>query len=136
MNNKTKQLREKIAELEHEQWLQWAGAVIKDLYLISSGHYVDCPCASCVRIRRWKPNMIPYNELDEATKEFDREWAVKDLKVCKEEGLVWKVDREPPHKLPAIPNNEWSAGYACGEEFMQEVMIEVGYTAVEEIDID
>lgn len=44
-------------------------------------------------------------------------------------GVVLKVERELPHKMPYVPNNEWSAGYCCGEEFMQDVMLEAGFTS-------
>jgi len=37
---------------------------------------------------------------------------------------VIKVEKELPHKMPAVPNNEWSAGYSCGEESMQDIMVE------------
>lgn len=47
------------------------------------------------------------------------------------QGVVIEVKGELPHKIPLIPNNEWSAGYCCGEEFMQDVMVESGYVAVE-----
>lgn len=46
-------------------------------------------------------------------------------------GVVIKVNRKLPHLMPECPNNEWSAGYCCGEEFMQEIMIEAGYVATE-----
>ena len=44
----------------------------------------------------------------------------------------WRVsvvleNGELPHKMPQAPNNEWSAGYCCGEEFMQDIMVERGY---------
>ena len=40
------------------------------------------------------------------------------------QGVVIKVEKELPHKMPAVPNNEWSAGYSCGEESMQDIMVE------------
>ena len=46
------------------------------------------------------------------------------LRGIAEKGGVIKVERELPHKMPAVPNNEWSAGYSCGEESMQDIMVE------------
>ena len=54
---------EKLAELEHEQWLSWARAVWDEV--------------SVERRENWSPNMVPYAELSEKAKEQDREWARK-----------------------------------------------------------
>ena len=57
------ELIEKLAELEHEQWLSWARAVWDEV--------------SVERREKWSPNMVPYAELSEKAKEQDREWARK-----------------------------------------------------------
>jgi hypothetical protein len=60
-----KGLLEKLAELEHEQWMAWSRAV--------SGEVSD-------EVRRlWQVNWVPYHELPEQVKELDREWARKVL---------------------------------------------------------
>jgi len=48
------------------------------------------------------------------------DWIIGELHS---QGVVIKTDRELPLKIPAVPDNEWSAGYSCGEEFMQHVML-------------
>jgi hypothetical protein len=58
------------------------------------------------------------------------------LQYLHSQGVVLKVDKPLPHKLPECPNNEWSAGYCCGEEFMQDIMVEAGYVAVEPLIMD
>ena len=59
----TPELIEKLAELEHEQWLSWARAVWDEV--------------SVERREKWSPDMVPYAELSEKAKEQDREWARK-----------------------------------------------------------
>ncbi len=55
------ELLERLAELEHEQWLAWSRAV--------------APEVSAERRRRWQACWVPYAELPEDVKELDREWA-------------------------------------------------------------
>jgi hypothetical protein len=55
-------LREKLAEIAHEQWMFWASDVA------STG-------LSQERLARWKTYMIPYEKLSEEVKEYDRVWA-------------------------------------------------------------
>lgn len=69
---KDKTLIEKLAALEHEQWMAWAKTL------------ADTENLSPDRIARWQAFFIPYEELDEETKEFDREWARKVLKIINE----------------------------------------------------
>lgn len=62
-----KELLEKLASIEHDQWMKWAEAVK--------------PEVSKERQARWEDYMVPYDQLDEKTKDFDREWAEKVLEV-------------------------------------------------------
>ena len=62
-------LREKLARLEHEQWMSWALTLLEEEQL------------SQTRAERWKMFLVPYDELPEFVKEFDREWADKVLAV-------------------------------------------------------
>lgn len=57
-------LRERIAEQEHEQWMQWAKS------LMSSEAHI-----SGARLMRWKDCMVPYADLSEDMKDHDRVWA-------------------------------------------------------------
>ena len=61
--------REKLADLEHQQWMYWAKAVLKDV--------------KPERREKWKKNFKPYAQLDKETKDQDRVWADKVLKVTK-----------------------------------------------------
>ena len=62
------ELREKLAELEHRQWAHWTRYMLDNL--------------SFENIERWKRQLeTPYNELPEAEKESDRNWADKVLEV-------------------------------------------------------
>lgn len=62
-------LLEKLAKLEHMQWMNWAKNLIKTEQL------------SKERITKWEGYFIPYNELPEAIKELDRNYARKILEI-------------------------------------------------------
>ena len=62
---------ESLAELEHEQWMKWADTIMQTEKI------------SDVRFARWASCMIPYAELTEEMKEFDREWARKALAILR-----------------------------------------------------
>ena len=64
----TPELIEKLAELEHEQWLSWARAVWDEV--------------SVERREKWSPSMVPYAELSEGAKDQDREWARKAAEIA------------------------------------------------------
>jgi hypothetical protein len=64
------ELVEKLAELEHEQWMAWSKAIAAEV--------------SDSRISRWELYWVPYDELSEAVKEQDRIWARKVLKILQE----------------------------------------------------
>ena len=65
----TVELREKVAELEHEQWITWASSII------------STEAISKDRIQRWQHLMIPYNQLTEEQKVQDRRWADKVISI-------------------------------------------------------
>jgi hypothetical protein len=60
-------LLERLAELEHEQWVAWSRAVAGEV--------------SEERRRRWQAWWVPYRELPESAKEEDRAWARKVLAI-------------------------------------------------------
>jgi hypothetical protein len=64
-----KELREQLAELEHEQWVKW------------SQNLNNVEKLSPERIERWQKLWIPYSKLTEAEKDQDREWADKVLNL-------------------------------------------------------
>lgn len=63
-------LLEKLAELEHDQWVEWSKALVQTEKRLSFS-----------RIERWKKLWKPYAELTEAEKESDRKYAAKVLKI-------------------------------------------------------
>lgn len=58
---------EKLADLEHEQWIAWS----KDI--------ADTETINETRRQRWSELWVPYSQLTEAQKDQDREWACKVL---------------------------------------------------------
>lgn len=70
----SKDLREKLSELEHEQWMKWAKTVLKEEEISEK------------REKRWKKDFVPYKDLPEETKDFDREWADKVIKIIESLG--------------------------------------------------
>jgi hypothetical protein len=64
------ELVEKLAELEHDQWIFWSKAVAK--------HVPDKVS------QKWEYSWVPYAELSEDLKEQDRIWARKAVKIFKE----------------------------------------------------
>ena len=70
------ELFEKLADLEHQQWIKWSRELAQKEKL------------SPERVERWATQCwIPYSELSEGMKEFDREWARKIVKLISEEIL-------------------------------------------------
>lgn len=67
-----KEFLEKLAELEHEQWVSWA----RGLCVVEGG-------ISLARRMRWESLFVPYRELPEEEKEKDREWARKVFELVK-----------------------------------------------------
>ena len=64
---------ERLAELEHNQWIMWSKAIVKEENL------------SPERIERWKKLWIPYDFLSENQKEQDRQWAKISYSIFEEE---------------------------------------------------
>jgi len=62
-------LVEKLAELEHEQWMEW------------SKHIAGRESISEGRYQRWCKQWIPYKDLTEEEKEQDRKYARKVLEI-------------------------------------------------------
>ena len=63
------ELREKLAELEHIQWQAWSTTLLAEEEI------------SADRTARWHQCFVPYDQLPEAMKEYDREWADKVLEI-------------------------------------------------------
>lgn len=64
-SHRHKALLETLAKLEHDQWMEWAQTLMAKEKL------------SPDRVQRWQKFMLPYEDLPEDVKEFDRVWARK-----------------------------------------------------------
>lgn len=65
------ELMERMAELEHIQWVHWTGYMLDNL--------------TQENIERWKRQIkTPYSELTEKEKESDREWARKSFDIARD----------------------------------------------------
>ncbi len=64
------ELVEKLAELEHEQWMEWSKSVARFV--------------PEWKLAKWEHFWVPYNELSEPVKEQDRIWARKALEILSE----------------------------------------------------
>lgn len=62
---------ERLAELEHEQWMEWSKAVADEV--------------SPEWRARWEKYWVPYDQLPEEVKEQDRVWARKVIAVFEKE---------------------------------------------------
>lgn len=61
---------ERLAALEHRQWMEWAKALLKAE-----------PGISKDRKERWKKLFVPYDDLSEESKEQDRVYARRALEI-------------------------------------------------------
>lgn len=80
-------LIEKLAELEHDQWVEW------------SKNLVEKETLSPNRVTRWSLYWVPYSQLPEKVKEQDRVWARKALNLIssfypKKEQIIDEEDIE------------------------------------------
>ena len=73
---KQEEIREGMAELEHDQWVEWSKAVANEV--------------SPERRARWEKLWIPYPELTEEQKDQDRVWADKSIAELHSQGVVIK----------------------------------------------
>ncbi|HEY7153242.1 MAG TPA: hypothetical protein VH575_04710 [Gemmataceae bacterium] len=62
-------LLERLAELEHEQWMAWSQSVAAEV--------------SAERRQRWQTCWVSYQDLPEEVKELDRVWARKVLETLR-----------------------------------------------------
>ena len=81
------ELLEKLAKLEHDQWIAWSS------YIASSLHDVDDQKVKDL-IKRWSVNWVPYEQLSEEMKEKDRKWARMALEAMEKpkDKLVINID--------------------------------------------
>jgi hypothetical protein len=68
-NDPDKARIERMAEVEHVQWMEWSKSV--------------APEVSPERRERWKKYWVPYDQLPDDVKELDRAWARKALEAAR-----------------------------------------------------
>ena len=71
-----RELREQLAELEHEQWCNWSRALAESETLTD------------VRLAEWSEMWVPYSELSESEKERDRKYADRVLSLLRKSGAL------------------------------------------------
>lgn len=64
-------LLERLANLEHKQWISWTSWLVKNEKLPDE------------LIDKWKPHWLPYKELSEEVKDKDRIWAKCVIRLLK-----------------------------------------------------
>lgn len=83
----TTPLRESLAALEHDQWMEWSRGVAEDLANIEHAiKHEDHPGALKLidrRLRRWASYWVSYDALREDIKNHDRKWADKVMETMK-----------------------------------------------------
>ena len=68
-NKDNEDIIELLSALEHEQWVSWSRSV------------AGTEDISSERLERWKKYWVPYSELADDVKEYDREWARNVIKI-------------------------------------------------------
>ncbi len=116
--NELIEAREKMAELEHEQWMQWSKAIANN----PKEFYVDKP-----KLVKWMDCWKPYAELTEEQKDQDRVWADKILSLS---GDNWSLaivreNGELPNDAIYRPPKQEEA-YCAG----RDTVVKAGYKQV------
>jgi hypothetical protein len=104
-------LRERLAEIEHEQWIAWSKDIAKTEGISEE------------RFIRWQKLWRPYNELTEVEKDQDREWGdkaflsqLKTIELLKEEleGRMSELEKYPfSQNCPRMKEQGWCE--SCAE---------------------
>jgi hypothetical protein len=75
---------EKVAELEHLQWIEWNKSIVEFLLEIKDISEND-KVKNLInnKIASWEKCWVDYSKLSEENKEKDREWARKVINLIK-----------------------------------------------------
>lgn len=99
-------LRESLAALEHEQWIEWSQTIARE-------------GLTPYRVQRWERYWVPYAELDEGVKEHDRKWADRVLALVEQEAAADGLDaNEHLYRLLTDSENRPTTGFViceCGD---------------------
>jgi hypothetical protein len=93
------EIREALAEVFHDAWSHWSKAVKDDI-------------KSPDRVSRWESSWVPYAQLDESTKDMDREWADEALEKIEKFIKDSKVAKEMVTRLVESSEEDWKSDLA------------------------
>ena len=85
------ELREKLASIEHDQWVAWSKAITKTENIEKS------------RLKHWKELWCDYDQLSEKMKKRDREWADAVIEVIEEHLEEVKICQCSPKPKVSFP---------------------------------
>src|SRR5438046_135271 len=85
-SNDVSKLIELLSELEHKQWMYYSKNVHSQL---KKAHTLEYLITSTQR--KWAPNWISYSSLSDKEKKKDREWAMKVLKILRNNKRLTKA---------------------------------------------
>ena len=88
-SERKEELIERLAELEHKQWVEWSKNIAPELVELRDAASLllvndALSFKTSERLQRWNSFWVPYNGLNEKTKEQDRVWARRVLQIFKE----------------------------------------------------
>ncbi len=92
-----KEVREKLAELEHDQWAAWSSDIAATEQITPA------------RLARWQQLWCPYFALTETQKDQDREWGDKALAIVAKDLDIKLADMNTLH--PELESDEYDEGY-------------------------
>jgi len=83
------ELIERLAKLEHEQWVEWGKSIAPELVELRDAASIPLVKDFLVlktteRLQRWNSFWVSYEDLNEKIKERDRVWARKVLHIFEE----------------------------------------------------
>lgn len=135
----SKDIIEKLAKLEHQQWLHWSRSVSNLLDELLT-KLIDGTKKEREKLWhkgmrtlvRWREGSVPYEKLSDTDKDKDRRWAIKALELVPIKCPVWrcggvmqtverKTENENQWKTPDLICANCGAiyqfkGFATGEE--------------------
>ena len=87
---KQKELLEILSDLEHQQWEDWSKAIAKLLHASyvaldtkKESQIEDVKSKIADKLRNWNSYWVPYEDLTDEIKEYDRVYARKIINVLK-----------------------------------------------------
>jgi len=134
VNSKENMFLERLSEIEHNQWIHWSKTIWDRLETIKRAIEADDKRTALFLLEeqrnKWDKNWIPYKQLDEKTKEFDRVWAKKVLET------ISSYRKNPPEEIDffetkcpvchqemeRFENKDYAKGWKNAMEFIKETI--------------